>query len=120
MNRLAERMRGIRGLTVALFAVLFLAGPMLDAVLCAADGMPAGSAAAKAQATAPDTGGLGHADRDSQGVCQHGHVHSAPALTEVQAACAEPKVAMSALPRPRASLLPPSIAGPGLERPPRA
>jgi hypothetical protein len=97
---------------------------MLDALLCAADDVPSGSAAtsAHAQAAVTDAAALGlpgHADRDAQGVCQHGHVHSAPALTELQPDCAAPKAAVSVLPRPRAALVPPSIAGPGLERPPR-
>ena len=42
--------RRLGGLMVALFAVLFLAGPSLDAVLCAGDGLAPASPSAVARA----------------------------------------------------------------------
>lgn len=123
MTGLPALLSQIRGLTVALCAVLFLAGPMADALLCAADDLrpPAATAQAEPGLTSSQSHGLaGHGAGEAQGVCQHGHAHAAPAFAEVPAACAAPQVVAALTPRPHSSPLPPSIAGPGLDRPPRA
>jgi len=107
---------------VALFAVLFLAGPNLDAVLCAGDGL-----APTAQAA------IVHHERglaveqlhkslhnESSSGCQHGHVQAANACAESDSFPPAVRIAI-ALPRTLTSApLPPSAYLGGLERPPRA
>jgi hypothetical protein len=114
-------LRQIRDLTVALFAVLFLAGPAMDSLLCAADGFPAPAASIQAKAAVTDAGArVLHQHGESDNACQHGHAHAAPAFPQMQTPCAAPYGAVFAVLRPPSTPLPPSIAGPGLDRPPRA
>ena len=109
---------------LVLVAVLFVAGPTLDPLICAADDLPAPAAAAQVQATvqalpAADAA-LHHTAGEAPGTCPHGHVHAALTFAELDAPVAAPLSRPSAILRPISSRLPPSIAGPGLDRPPRA
>lgn len=107
---------------VALFAVLFLAGPSLDAVLCAGDGL---APAAQAAIVHHERGlAVEHLHKplhnESPSGCQHGHVQAANACAETDSFPPAVRVA-TALPRPRESRpLPPSAHLDALERPPRA
>lgn len=120
MTGLQPWLRGTRGVLLALFAVLFLAGPVLDSLVCAADGAAPAPAAQAAAAVVVDAASHHRAADDAQGLCQHGHAHAALGFAELQAPGAAPFARASALVRPVSARLPPSIAGPGLDRPPRA
>ena len=108
---------------VVLFAVLFLAGPSLDAVLCAGDGL----APAAAAAIVHHERGLAveHLHKsmhnESPSGCQHGHVQAANACAETDDSFPAAVRLAVALPRTLESRpLPPSTHLDGLERPPRA
>jgi hypothetical protein len=107
---------------VALFAMLFLAGPSLDAVLCAGDGLaPAAGAAIVHHERGLAVEHLHKSmHNESPSGCQHGHVQAANACAKIDGFPAAVRVAV-ALPRTLESRpLPPSTHPGGLERPPRA
>lgn len=107
---------------VALFAVLFLAGPNLDAALCAGDGL----APAPQAAIVHHERGLAveHPHKalhnESPAGCQHGHVQAANACAETDDVLTSVRLAIAVPGTSDSSPLPPSAPLDGLERPPRA
>lgn len=129
MTSKADWWRSFCGLMVAMLLSVLVSVPVLDNVICGADGVSAAASTQSSPAVdghgaafvaASDHGGALQAATDEGDACAHGHCHHASPCTPDLAV--EPEVCFG--PSERLPVLQvaslPSNAPDGLERPPRA
>jgi hypothetical protein len=122
MAQASARLSRLAGLLAALIIAVLVAGPGLDAALCAGDGLaPPANVAIVHHESGLVVRHLHKATHEeTPSGCQHGHVQGANACAETDAGLRSAIRVAAALPHGlNSQSLPPSATLPSLERPPR-